>query len=60
MTENIFSEFVLGLTLPKPTDVKLLNVKYIAVIYLSLIMVLQADQLLSLSLEVNFDQGPEP
>jgi hypothetical protein len=31
--ENIFSLFVFGDMLPKPTLVKLLNVKYKAVIY---------------------------
>ena len=36
MTEKTFSEFVFGETLPKPTDVKLLKVKYMAVMYLSL------------------------
>ena len=35
ITENTFSELVFGETFPNPTDVKLLNVKYIAVIYLS-------------------------
>jgi hypothetical protein len=30
---NIFSQFVVGLTLPKPTLVKLVNVKNNAVIY---------------------------
>ena len=33
-TEKIFSELVLGATLPKPTEVRLLNVKYRAVMYL--------------------------
>ena len=32
--EKIFSELVFGETLPKPTLVRLLNVKYNAVIYL--------------------------
>lgn len=32
--ENTFSEFVFGETLPKPTDVRLLKVKYKAVMYL--------------------------
>jgi hypothetical protein len=31
--ENIFSQFVVGLTLPKPTLVKLVNVKNKAVMY---------------------------
>lgn len=35
ITENIFSLFVFGLTFPNPTDVRLLKVKYIAVMYLS-------------------------
>ena len=34
--EKTFSEFVLGETFPKPTDVKLEKVKYNAVIYLDL------------------------
>ena len=34
--EKIFSELVFGETLPNPTLVKLLNVKYRAVTYLSL------------------------
>ena len=34
--EKIFSELVLGETLPKPTLVRLLKVKYRAVTYLSL------------------------
>ncbi len=35
--EKIFSELVFGDTFPKPTLVRLLNVKYSAVTYLSLI-----------------------
>ena len=34
--ENIFSEFVLGDTFPNPTLVRLLKVKYRAVMYLDL------------------------
>lgn len=36
--EKIFSELVLGDTLPNPTLVKLLKVKYRAVTYLSLML----------------------
>lgn len=36
--EKIFSEFVFGETFPKPTLVKLLNVKYSAVTYLDFIV----------------------
>ena len=36
--EKIFSEFVFGETLPNPTLVRLLNVKYSAVTYLDLIV----------------------
>ena len=35
---NTFSELVLGDTLPKPTDVRLLKVKYKAVMYFDLML----------------------